>query len=342
MRKPIYFIKRLFHRNTALYQFLYGLATFNLDYLHQILGREHYPSRFGGMWTDRDDFQDILTAKTNKQGLSSELQSHLLQWRQDGYIVLKRAIDPKLIDNYLEEIEQLKKAVPSPLLITAASIEEPAPYTEERERAEHSVRTVDDYFYSEASRQVLMNKPVMDFLQLVFEKPATLTQSLSFIHGSQQAIHQDTAFVRMNSPMKLAAIWVALEDIQAGSGELLYYPGSHRWEGFLFSGRFKHWDEERDGLQQLEEWHQWITDEAVNRDCKAISFLPRKGDVLIWHAGLAHGGAPILQLEATRRSLVGHYCPAGVRPLYHYYKPGQRKRHTWRQYQYCSSYYRER
>lgn len=179
----------------------------------------------------------------------------------------------------------------------------------------------------------------MQFLALVFERPPILTQSLSFTHGSQQAIHQDTVFVRMNSPFKLAAIWVALEDVHTGTGELVYYPGSHLWEGFLFSGRFKHWDKERDGHEQLDQWHEWLTQEAQRREVQPIAFLPRKGDVFVWHGGLAHGGSPVTQPGATRRSLVGHYCPQGVRPLYHYYKPSQRRLYRSGAYHYCSSYY---
>ena len=34
--------------------------------------------------------------------------------------------------------------------------------------------------------------------------------------------------------MELIASWIALEDVQPGSGELMYVPGSHRFEVFIF------------------------------------------------------------------------------------------------------------
>ena len=138
-------------------------------------------------------------------------------------------------------------------------------------------RLVDDYFFCKSARTLLFNPKIVRFMELVFKAKPILTQSLRFNYGSQQAIHQDTAFVRMNSPMKLAAVWIALEDIQPGTGELQYFPGSHRWEGFLFSGRFKHYDETRDGREQLDAWHQWIQDEAKVRNVKAEAFLCQKG-----------------------------------------------------------------
>ena len=36
-------------------------------------------------------------------------------------------------------------------------------------------------------------------------------------------------------------------------------------------------------------------------------FLAKKGDVLIWHANLFHGGEPHKNPEKTRKSMVLHY-----------------------------------
>jgi phytanoyl-CoA hydroxylase len=224
--------------------------------------------------------------------------------------------------------------------VTSNSLEQATPYSPEVLDKSSSPRTVDDYFHSEAARQLLFDPEIVDFLTQVFEREPILTQSLNFERGSQQALHQDTAFVRMNAPMKLVGVWVALEDIKPGTGELVYYPGSHLWPDFLFSGSFKHYDAERDGDGQLQQWFRWIHEEAARRETPLQSFLPRKGDLLFWHAALAHGGAPINKTAATRHSLVGHYCPEGVRPLYHYYKPAQSRRYRWQNCSYYSSYYR--
>lgn len=340
LRRLIYSLKRRIHDQPALYQALFNLLTLNRDYLGQRLQASQYPSRFGGMWTDRKDFAKNLSAKRATGAIDAALAQRLQHWSDHGFVTLPQALSESLIDAYQTQIAELKGQQASPLMVTAESLPRPVPFTLDIEERERSVRTVDDYFFCDASRQLLMHQSIMDFIGTVFAARPLLNQSLSFEHGSQQAVHQDTGFVRMNSPMKLAAVWIALEDVEPGSGELVYYPGSHRWEGFLFSGRFKHWDEERDGLEQLEQWHQWIHEEAKARGCNLESFLPKKGDVFIWHAALAHGGAKATDPTATRRSLVGHFCPDNVRPLYHYYKPGQRRSYSFDDYRYCSSYYR--
>lgn len=340
LRSIIYGVKRLLHNNPRIYSAAYKLVTFNIDYFLQRMHASRYPSAFGGLWIDRDDYQEKLATKLANGDIDKDMAARLESWRSEGYVKVEAAIDHGLIDQYLAEVESLKARNPSPLLVTSDSLENPTTYSSRVVKDNSSPRTVDDYFHSEVARRLLFQPVITNFLALAFERPPVLTQSLNFERGSQQALHQDTAFVRMNAPMKLIGVWIALEDVKPGTGELVYYPGSHRWPDYLFSGHFKHYDAERDGTEQLQRWFRWMDEEAARREISLESFLPKKGDVLFWHAALAHGGAPIENAEATRHSLVGHYCPVGVRPLYHYYKPAQSRRYRWQEHYYCSSYYR--
>src|SRR5262249_57133093 len=51
-------------------------------------------------------------------------------------------------------------------------------------------------------------------------------------------------------------------------------------------------------------------------------FRPKKGDVFLWSADLAHGGSPDAEAGRTRKSIVTHYCPVDCDPVY---GDGQRK-----------------
>jgi ectoine hydroxylase-related dioxygenase (phytanoyl-CoA dioxygenase family) len=42
-------------------------------------------------------------------------------------------------------------------------------------------------------------------------------------------MHQDTIHLSNFPSGQMCGVWIALEDIRAGSGELAYYRGSHRW-----------------------------------------------------------------------------------------------------------------
>lgn len=54
-------------------------------------------------------------------------------------------------------------------------------------------------------------------------------------------------------------------------------------------------------------------------------FNSRKGDMLIWHADLAHGGFPIKNPALTRRSYVSHYCGISRTPNYVQYLPEEKR-----------------
>ena len=62
----------------------------------------------------------------------------------------------------------------------------------------------------------------------------------------------------------------------------------------------------------LEPFYAHLERECGNLPAGLKTFRARKGDVLFWHASLAHGGAPARDPHATRRSLAVHYStPSG-------------------------------
>jgi phytanoyl-CoA hydroxylase len=203
------------------------------------------------------------------------------------------------------------------------------------------MRAVDCYVHLEAARELPFSDAISRFLTIIFENSPLLFQSLSFERGSQQGMHQDSAFVVVDSPLELAASWIALQGVEAGSGELMYYEGSHRLPEYLFSGEFKHFNPERDSREQEQEWSRLIHENAHKLGMPQRTFLPRKVDALVWHADLAHGGSSVADesLTITRKSLVGHYCPQRRNPHYFGYLPDRRTTLPWGECRYSSQYY---
>ena len=133
---------------------------------------------------------------------------------------------------------------------------------------------MDAYVFYESARAALFSDAIVRFLRIVFDDAPMLFQSLTFEKGSQQALHQDTEFVVTASPLEFAASWTALEDIRPGSGELMYLDGSHRLPEFLFSGKYKHWNEKRDGEAQQAEWRGHVQRHAERMGLEEKTFLP--------------------------------------------------------------------
>ena len=122
-------------------------------------------------------------------------------------------------------------------------------------------------------------------------------------------------------PRQFAATWAALEDVTIGAGELFYYPGSHRFEDFIYKDHYKSVHEahrmtgESRPHEQIERHVHSLEERAAQRGIPKMPFAAKKGDVLVWHADLVHGGNPVSRVT-TRKSIVTHYCPKHLSPLF--------------------------
>ena len=59
-------------------------------------------------------------------------------------------------------------------------------------------------------------------------------------------------------------------------------------------------------------YEQMIRDKIEKQGLEKTVFLAKKGDLLIWHANLFHGGEPHVNRERTRKSMVLHYFREGA------------------------------
>ncbi len=110
-------------------------------------------------------------------------------------------------------------------------------------------------------------------------------------------------------PYRMVAAWVALEDIDPDAGPLQYYPGSNNIPPYLFSHGKLNWvPEEMDGFTE------YMDRKVAELGLSPKTYCPKKGDVLIWHPLLLHGGGKIKNPLLTRRSIVSHYFAAADYP----------------------------
>lgn len=265
------------------------------------------PEALRGLWIDEPDAMQRLAG----MALAPELRGDLTQFIERGFTIIPQAISPELADQVVADAHRVL-AEPAPYVVRNAGA-----YADPARLQELGVgdRIIDLYAVSEAARAAVFAPRVAALLEAAFAEPAIAIQSLYFEYGSQQSIHQDTAYVVSRRPLGLAAIWIALEDVAPGTGELCYYPGGHRFPHFLFGGERKHWIQSQDGQAQHQTYFKHLHDCAAERGIQVESFLPRKGDVLVWHADLPHGGSRITQMH-TRRSLVLHFAPQSVKANY--------------------------
>lgn len=262
---------------------------------------------FGGTWIDEPDALDQLA----RRSYDDELRADLEQFIRTGVVIFRNAVAPEVIDRVVADTQRVHTDPARYVLKEKGKYIDPATVPE----LGIGHRVVDLYAVSSAARDAIYPERAARFLREIFGEPALAIQSISFEYGSQQAIHQDTAYVISERPLSLAATWLALEDITPGTGELIYYPGGHRFDHYLFSNEFKGWTPKRDGEEAHRAFLAQLHEQAKARGIALQRFHAKKGDILVWHADLPHGGSK-LQREGTRRSLVTHFVPQSVKANY--------------------------
>lgn len=301
------------------------------------------PSRFGGLWIDQPNARDIVTGRLETGFITRTQAEKALFFIDNGYVVIERAIEEDDLERALTEFEKAYSGGVPEILFECRSIAKGhLPWRVEFK--DYASKALDIHWFSGAMRDLIFAPKIIAFLNLLFDAKPLASQSLGFYRGSAQEAHQDSAFVPYTQQRSFAASWIALEDVEAGAGELFYYPGSHRFEDYLYAGHFKSVSETvRAGIPPdkaeaiVREHVDSLPVRARERALPEATFLAKKGDALIWHADLAHGGKPI-SVTRARRSVVAHYCPKYSSPLFTENNTTQFLDHSGKGY-YTSSYY---
>ncbi len=275
---------------------------------------------FGGCWPDRPDALDAVAGRLETGRITQAEADQLTFWIERGYIILPGAIAPALADAAAAELDRAYRGDVRGLLFECGALQR-GHMGWMPEMNSLPAKALDLHCFSETIRQTMFAPAVTAFLELIFESRVFASQSLTFLRGSAQEPHQDSAYVAYTIPRQFAASWIALEDVTIGAGELFYYDGSHRFPDFLYGGDYKSVSEaERCGATddlpiEINAHVNGLSRQAAEHGLSKSVFAAKKGDALIWHADLVHGGNPI-STSATRKSLVTHYCPKRLAPLF--------------------------
>jgi len=264
-------------------------------------------------WIDKKDadIDGFLRQREPDTDLPYDLAEKMRFWKANGYVILEQAIQTAWVDQLWREVEELIDQHQKHQ--TLVRVDLPA-YTQKPVQPVRDVpkevlngpyiKFMDFHDNSVIGKKIMLHRNIVTFLSAVFNDKVIGMQSLLFKYGSQQATHQDFAYVVSEIPSHLAAAWVALEDVHIDSGPLFYYPGSHTLNKFNFgNGIFFNGQSTRDP----NDFANYLDKRCQEAGLEKKTLLIKKGDVLLWHAALAHGGDEIRNTDLTRKSFVCHY-----------------------------------
>ena len=249
-------------------------------------------------WFDQDDAPLVLPEKAAQAGLDTEETNALQDFIEQGFCVLPQRLDNELINRLNSDLDEM---------LAAGEIDL-------REDGDHRVEQI--HRKSAAAHEVWTLPPVIKFLRAVFQEDVLPCQTLVFLRGSGQDVHQDTIHLTAFPAGYMCGVWIALEDIDEESGPLFVHPGSHRLPR-LYTHTV--------GMQKVHDgdWSEFARTflPRLHKDlelagCAKQTYLPRRGDILVWHENLAHGGSHRLKPGLSRRSIVSHYFSKGAAVWY--------------------------
>jgi len=136
---------------------------------------------------------------------------------------------------------------------------------------------------------------------------AILFQSINFLMGSEQHTHSDSIHMTTYPAGGLLGVWIALDDITEDNGPLHYYPKSHKLPYYLNADYSNEGNAWLLGSKSYTDYEAMIAEKIQEQKLEKVKFYAKKGDLLIWHANLFHGGDPHLDKSKTRKSMVLHY-----------------------------------
>jgi phytanoyl-CoA hydroxylase len=259
-----------------------------------------------------------LNPTRNSQEPSSLQLDQRQLWDKNGFLILERFLSAEQIGTILNRVEHYWASRHLTVEPISADIFIDRPETQRRvllrDAPDHakagSYKVNDLYLFDESVAAIALDEQLCTVLRPLLGGDPTACYSLNFERGSQQPFHLDTLYMPGPTPDSMLAAWFCLEDVHPDAGPLLYYPGSHMIPRYLFSNGATYAIHEE---MPLFETH--IEGEVRMRALEPIEFLPKAGDILIWHEQLYHGGAAIRDPSRTRKSMVVHYWRSSDLPV---------------------------
>jgi ectoine hydroxylase-related dioxygenase (phytanoyl-CoA dioxygenase family) len=198
------------------------------------------------------------------------------KYDKDGYLIIKSVIDNDTIDKIVDEIY------------------EQHPENKNSERITNAWENYDIIGY------LAFNKKIMKILTKLYNRKPIPFQTLNFYLGTEQKIHSDQIHFCSYPIGYMCGVWIALEDISIDSGPLIYYPESHKLP-FYSMQRLKI------DIGNYAEYENKIETKFQKFGLPPKYGTIKKGDIIIWHSNLMHGGSKRNNPDITRKSIVIHY-----------------------------------
>jgi ectoine hydroxylase-related dioxygenase (phytanoyl-CoA dioxygenase family) len=277
-----YFKKEQLIHNQKLYK-KYGLKK---KYYSSISSKDFIGLPDEVNWLDKENSRSSLPNNEFFQKLPLQFKEPLQNWSDNGYVVLPKIFETE-VDKINTEVNKLLK--------------------DKVVKWKNGNKIMFAIQKSPYLSSIGLNPQLKGIMEMLLGRKIELFQSINFLSGSEQRTHSD--FIHMSTFPKgnLIAVWIALEDMSEENGPLHYYPGSHKLPCILNKDYHNDGTILMVGNKTYDKYEDEVENVIEKSKLKKEKFIAKKGDALIWHSNLLHGGEEVLNTKLTRKSMVFHY-----------------------------------
>jgi hypothetical protein len=250
-------------------------------------------------WVESPFFNQLLESSN----YTEEEKVILKEYNEKGYLV----IDLELTDEY---IDSLLQGVFNEL--------EKLPTQDSKYHYSESPRIFEGWKTNPYILELARHPKIISTLELLYDKKAIPFQTINFLYGSNQPLHQDSIHFYTQPERWMVGTWTALQDMTEDCGPLNIVPGSHKWPHYNFQSLNLPKAEFGEQFDNYHEYENFLIHLVDSMNGERKKWLGKKGQCLIWASNLLHGGAPILSPSSTRYAQATHFYFEGCN---HYYSP---------------------
>lgn len=290
---------------------LYKSFGVNKNYLSTIQSKD-LEVDFSGSKHEAEQLRPIsITEASIFNQLNADYQKEILNWETQGYVHLKNFFEENEIDLMTLKTEEL--------------------WSSDYGKWRLGDRRVLSAFRDSKTWDFFHQEKFKNIVELLLGQESVLLNNISFIRGDEQPIHSDSFYMSTYPIGNLIGSWIALEDIDINSGPLRYIPGSHLLPYTTNKDIKNGGSWLRTGVNGDNDYIDFVKNIVEENNYTPQYFLPKKGDLLLWHANLLHGGSEVLDSSKSRKSMVGHFVGKNVicyhensqRPAFRFERPNR-------------------
>lgn len=201
----------------------------------------------------------------------------------DGFIVVDLHAKAELLDDILQE--------------TTTAYPEQA-----NGRYHHGTRLTNYWRESYPVCNLALLPEVLEVLEELFLRRPLPFQTLNFPVGTEQPLHADTIHFNSFPPNFLCGVLVALEDVDAENGPEQYCRGSQLLPEITMQDVGT-----EIGHEHYKHYEDHVAALVKQRQLQPESVTLKKGQALVGHGNLIHGGSPQRDKARTRHTQLTHY-----------------------------------